>query len=58
MPFGTQGELVISGDNVMTGYQDAPEANNKTFFYIGEKRYLRTGDIAKMDSDGFIYLTR
>ena len=57
VPFGTQGELVISGDNVMTGYQDAPEANNKTFFYIGEKRYLRTGDIAKMDSDGFIYLT-
>jgi acyl-CoA synthetase (AMP-forming)/AMP-acid ligase II len=57
VPFGTQGELVISGDNVMTGYQDAAEANNKTFFYIGEKRYLRTGDIAKIDSDGFIYLT-
>ena len=56
-PFGTQGELVISDDNVMTGYKDAAEANNKTFFYLGDKRYLRTGDIAKMDSDGFIYLT-
>ena len=56
-PFGQQGELSISGDNVMEGYRDAEEANNKTYFYIGEKRYLRTGDIARLDDDGFIYLT-
>ena len=56
-PFGQQGELVISGDNVMTAYQDAEEANNKTYFYVADKRYLRTGDIAKMDHDGFVYLT-
>jgi len=56
-PFGQQGELSISGDNVMKGYREAVEANNKTYFYIGEKRYLRTGDIARLDDDGFIYLT-
>jgi len=56
-PFGQQGELVVSGDNVMRGYANAEEANNKTYLYIGDKRYLRTGDIAKLDADGFIYLT-
>ncbi|CEF97782.1 AMP-dependent synthetase/ligase [Ostreococcus tauri] len=56
-PFGQQGELTVNGDNVMSEYRDAFEANNKTYFYIGEKRYLRTGDIAKIDGDGFIYLT-
>ena len=56
-PFGQQGELIISGDNVMKAYQNAEEANNKTYVYIGDKRYLRTGDIARMDGDGFLYLT-
>ena len=56
-PFGQQGELVVSGENVMRGYANAEEANNKTYLFIGEKRYLRTGDIAKIDGDGFLYLT-
>lgn len=47
------GEIIVSGENVMAGYDDNPEANNEAF--IGE--WLRTGDEGYLDEDGFLYLT-
>lgn len=46
------GELLIKGPMVIRGYWDNPEAN-ETSFVDG---YWRSGDIAKMDDDGFVYI--
>jgi acyl-[acyl-carrier-protein]-phospholipid O-acyltransferase/long-chain-fatty-acid--[acyl-carrier-protein] ligase len=50
---GKEGLLLIRGANVMVGYLGRPEA---TFDVIRDGWYV-TGDIARMDEDGFITLT-
>ncbi|MGH3733322.1 MAG: class I adenylate-forming enzyme family protein [Acidimicrobiales bacterium] len=47
------GELWVKGPNVIRGYWNQPEATAKAFTKSG---WLRTGDIAKIDDDGFIYI--
>ena len=46
------GELWIKGPNVVSGYWDNDEANRKSF--VGE--YWRSGDLAMMDEEGFVYI--
>ena len=48
------GELQITGDNVMRGYYNKPELTEEAFCEDG---WLKTGDIAKIDSAGYIYIT-
>lgn len=50
---GQPGELCVYGPQVMAGYWNKPEETDKTFFADG---YLRTGDIAKFDDKGFLYI--
>ena len=49
---GEVGELVVRGDGVMREYYKNPEATAKTL----RDGWLYTGDMAKQDEDGFIYL--
>ncbi|MFX0147999.1 MAG: AMP-binding protein [Candidatus Hodarchaeota archaeon] len=56
LPIGEAGELVVSGPQVMLGYLNRPEENNKVFFQAGGFRWLRTGDFAKLDEEGYIYI--
>jgi long-chain acyl-CoA synthetase len=49
---GQEGELLIKGPQVMKGYWNRPE-ENKTALTDG---WLHTGDIAKMDEDGYFYI--
>jgi long-chain acyl-CoA synthetase len=51
-PEGEPGELAFCGPQVMRGYWGRPEADAEVF--VGE--YLRTGDIATIDEDGFIFI--
>ncbi|MCP4670771.1 MAG: long-chain fatty acid--CoA ligase, partial [Desulfobacula sp.] len=53
MPFGEAGELLIRGPQIMKGYLDKPEETRKT---ITEDGFLCTGDVAKMDEDGYFYI--
>ncbi len=53
-PPGEPGELAIHGPQVMLGYWNRPETNNDTFVEHEGKRWLRTGDVAVMDEDGFL----
>ena len=50
---GEPGELCVSGPQVMAGYWNKPEENESTFFPDG---YLRTGDVARFDEQGFLYI--
>ncbi len=53
-PEGEPGELAIHGPQVMRGYWQRPETDADVFVERGNKRYLRTGDVAEMDEDGFL----
>ncbi|MEN3047759.1 MAG: AMP-binding protein [Candidatus Caldarchaeales archaeon] len=53
---GEIGELAVSGPQVMDGYLEDPEANRAAFFNLLGRRWFRTGDIAKVDQDGFFYI--
>lgn len=50
---GEQGELSVNGPQVMPGYWHRKDETALVFWPDG---YLRTGDIAAMDKDGFIFL--
>ncbi len=52
-PEGEPGELAVHGPQVMRGYWNRPEADGDCFAEHGGKRYLRTGDVARIDEDGF-----
>ena len=49
-----EGELVISGDHVSTGYFKNPELNAEKFFLHNDKRAFRTGDLAYFE-DGVLF---
>ncbi len=53
-PEGEPGELAIHGPQIMRGYWNKPETGNDTFVERDGKRWLRTGDVAIMDEDGFL----
>jgi long-chain acyl-CoA synthetase len=52
LPVGMIGELEIYGGNVVKGYWNNPEATAKAF----SDGWYRTGDIVRMDEEGFVYL--
>lgn len=55
-PYGEEGEICISGPNIMLGYYDNPEETAQTLKVHADGRtWLHTGDIGYMDEDGFIY---
>ncbi|MET4133118.1 long-chain acyl-CoA synthetase [Porphyrobacter sp. MBR-155] len=53
-PDGEPGELAVCGPQVMRGYWNRPESDGDTFVERDGKRYLRTGDVAQIDADGFL----
>ncbi len=53
MPLGQEGEICIKGPQVMKGYWKKPEETANVF----HNGYFHTGDVGKMDEDGFIFIT-
>lgn len=49
---GIAGELLLKGDNVIDHYWNNPEADARSF----TDGWFRTGDIAEIDQDGFVYI--
>jgi fatty-acyl-CoA synthase len=56
LPPGEVGEIIVSGPQVFLGYWNNPEANKECFIAIDGKRFFRTGDLARMDEDGYYFL--
>jgi long-chain acyl-CoA synthetase len=52
---GEVGELVLSGPSVMQGYWKKPEESAKVFFEREGMRWMRTGDIVRMDEEGYFH---
>jgi len=50
---GAEGEIVVRGPNVMLGYLNNTEATHAAF----RDGWLRTGDLARMDDDGYVFVT-
>lgn len=57
MPQGETGELVTRGAQVMLGYWNNPQADDDAFFMLDGKRYFRTGDLGRVDEEGYFYVT-
>ena len=49
------GEILWHGNNNMTGYKGLPAATNATVH--PETKYLHTGDIGRVDENGYLYIT-
>ena len=53
-PPGEPGELVIAGPQIMQGYWNRPDAAASAFTEVEGTRWLRTGDIAVLETDGYV----
>ncbi len=57
LPRGEDGEIAISGPQVMAGYWQKPEENERVFRQIDGRRYLLSGDIGHIDEEGYLVIT-
>jgi long-chain acyl-CoA synthetase len=57
LPLGQDGEIAISGPQVMKGYWNRPEENELVFRQIDGRRFFLTGDIGHIDEEGYTVIT-
>jgi len=57
LPQGEDGEIALSGPQIMLGYWNKPEANQAVFRDIEGKRFFLSGDIGHIDEEGFLVIT-
>ena len=57
LPVGEQGEIIIHGPEVFEGYWKRPDATASAFIEFEGKRFFRSGDLGRMDEDGYFFLT-
>jgi long-chain acyl-CoA synthetase len=55
VPPGETGELVLCGPNVMQGYWQRPEESARAFVDKAGVRWMRTGDLVRMDEEGYFH---
>ena len=57
MPMGETGEILVHGPQVFQGYWNNPDATRAAFVDVDGKPFFRTGDLGRMDEDGYFFLT-
>ncbi len=56
LPPGEVGEIVTHGPQVFLGYWNRPEENDAAFVDVDGKRFFRTGDLGRVDEDGYFFM--
>ena len=54
VPIGEAGEIIVQGPQVMLGYLNRPEETQIVFRVVDGERWLFTGDIGRMDPEGYL----
>jgi fatty-acyl-CoA synthase len=57
LPVGETGEIVTHGPMVFKGYWRHPDATAQAFIEIDGKSFFRTGDLGRMDDEGYFFIT-
>ncbi len=57
MPQGEQGEIIIHGPQVFSGYWKREDATKAAFIEIDGKSFFRSGDLGHIDEDGYFFIT-
>lgn len=53
---GEEGEIIVNGPQLFKGYYQRDEDNRDSFIEIDQKVFFKTGDIAKMDEEGYYFI--
>ena len=56
VPQGETGEIITSGPQVFKGYWNNPKATQEALMEIDGKIFLRTGDLAREDEEGYFFM--
>jgi len=56
LPPGETGEIVVNGPQVFLGYWNNPQGTADAFVDIDGKRFFRTGDLGRIDEDGYFFM--
>ncbi len=56
LPPGETGEIIVAGPQLMAGYWNDPAADAEAFVQLDGRRFLRTGDLAQTDADGYFFM--
>jgi fatty-acyl-CoA synthase len=57
LPQGEQGEIIITARMVFQGYWKRPDATAAAFIEHDGKRFFRSGDLGRVDEDGYFFIT-
>ncbi len=57
LPPGEIGEIITRGPMLFKGYWRHPEATKEAFVEFEGKTFFRTGDLGRMDEDGYFFIT-
>ncbi|NLA26464.1 MAG: long-chain fatty acid--CoA ligase [Firmicutes bacterium] len=55
LPPGEVGEMILSGPNITAGYWNNPEETERTVIELEGKKWLKTGDLVRMNEDCYFY---
>jgi fatty-acyl-CoA synthase len=57
LPPETQGEIVVRGPQLLTGYWKNEKAYEESWCEVDGRRFFRTGDLGRTDGDGYFYIS-
>jgi len=57
VPQGEQGEIIMNGPQIFSGYWKRPDATANAFIEIDGKQFFRSGDLGRVDEEGYFFIT-